>query len=175
MTRRRGHGEGSIYRRESDDRWVGSLTLENGKRKYFYGKSRKEVQEKLQKALMEQKQGILATGPQQTLRQYLEHWLENVHKPTIRLSSYTRYRKILKTHILPELGHIAEQKLTAQHLQTLYAKKTKEGISSKTIKIIHAVLTRRWRTLSTPTLSRAMSATWRPNRCRAISATRSGP
>jgi integrase len=136
----RGHGEGSIYYRKSDDRWVASFLLEDGKRKYLYGKTRREAYEKLQKALQEQQQGILAVGPQQTMKHYLEHWLENVHKPTIRLSSYTRYRKILNTHILPALGHIQVQKLSAQHLQELYASKLKEGLSPKTIKLIHVVL-----------------------------------
>src|SRR2546423_12219666 len=84
MAKQRGHGEGSIYQR-SDGRWAASLTLEGRKRKTFYGKTRKEVQEKLRIALHEQKQGTLATGQQQTLKQYLEHWLE-VHKQAIRLT-----------------------------------------------------------------------------------------
>jgi integrase len=55
---RRGQGEGSIYLRK-DGRWCASITLENRRRKTFYGKTRKEVQEKLRVALNEQKQGIL--------------------------------------------------------------------------------------------------------------------
>lgn len=70
MAKQRGHGEGSIYQRK-DGRWVASITLEGRKRKAFYGKTRREVQEKLRVAQNEQKQGILATGPQQTLKQYL--------------------------------------------------------------------------------------------------------
>ena len=62
MAKQRGHGEGSIYQR-NDGRWVASITLENRKRKYFYGKTRKEVQEQLKAALHEQQQGTLATGP----------------------------------------------------------------------------------------------------------------
>ncbi len=137
--KQRGHGEGSIYQR-NDGRWAASISLEGGKRKTFYGKTRKEVQEKLMKALHEQQQGMLAMGPQQTMRHYLEHWLENVHKPTIRLSTYSRYCKMLNTHIFPALGHIQVQKLSAQHLQALYASKLKQGLSPKTIKIMHAVL-----------------------------------
>src|SRR5207248_10746155 len=87
---RRGHGEGSIYQRK-DGRWAASITLEGRKRKTFYGKTRKEVQEQLKIALHEQQQGTLAIGPKQTVKAYLEHWMEDVHKPTIRLSSYRRY------------------------------------------------------------------------------------
>ena len=66
--KQRGHGEGSIYQRP-DGRWVGQVSLEDGKRKYLYGKTRKEVADKLHQALQEQKQGILATGPQQNVAQ----------------------------------------------------------------------------------------------------------
>lgn len=68
--KRRGHGEGSIYHRK-DGRWAASITLEHGKRKYFYGDTRREVQEKLKIALREQQQGILITAPQQPLNSTL--------------------------------------------------------------------------------------------------------
>jgi integrase len=139
MAKQRGHGEGSIYQRK-DGRWVASITLENRKRKQFYGKTRKEVQEKLRVALNEQRLGTLATGPQQTLKQYLEYWLEDVHKPAIRLSSYMQYRGILDKHIFPLLGHIQVQKLTPQQVQSFYARKEKEGLALGTIRTIHAVL-----------------------------------
>src|SRR5712692_11071041 len=117
--KQRGHGEGSIYQRR-DGRWAACITLEGRKRKTFYGKTRKEVQEKLQVALHQQKQGILATGSQQTLKNYLEHWLKELHKPTIRISTYYRYRGVLDKHIVPALGHIPVQKLTPQQVQALY-------------------------------------------------------
>lgn len=136
---KRGHGEGSIYQR-SDGRWAASITLEGRQRKTFYGKTRKEVQEKLQIALHEQKQGTLATGPEQTLKQYLEHWLEEVHKPTIRVSTYVNYRRFLDNHILSELGHIHVNKLTPQKVQAFYAKKLKEGLAPGSVRNIHMVL-----------------------------------
>lgn len=136
---RRGHGEGSIYRRK-DGRWAASMTIEGYKRKTFYGKTRKEVQDKLNMALHEQKQGTLVTGAQQTLKQYLESWLEEVHKPSIRISTYVKYRSMLNKHILPTLGHIRLQKLTAQQVQKLYSDKQKEGLSAKSITLIHGLL-----------------------------------
>jgi integrase len=41
------------------------MTLENRKGKYFYGKTRKGVQDQLKVALRDQQQGKLATGPKQ--------------------------------------------------------------------------------------------------------------
>jgi integrase len=136
---RRGHGEGSIMQRK-DGRWMASLTLENRKRKYFYGKTRKEVQDKLNAALYEQKRGILATGPQQTLKAYLENWLEQVYKPTVKLGSYRQYRSVVTVHLIPGLGHIPLQKLTPEKIQAFYAQKLNDGKSPKMVQFIHAVL-----------------------------------
>ena len=40
--KQRGHGEGSIFQRK-DGRWVAQITLEDGRRKPLYGKTRKEA------------------------------------------------------------------------------------------------------------------------------------
>jgi integrase len=139
MAKQRGHGEGSIYQRQ-DGRWAASITLENRKRKTFYGKTRREVQEKLRVALNEQKQGILSTGPQQTVKQFLEQWLEEVHKPAIRIGTYKGYRRYLDKHILPALGRVPIQKLTPQHVQAFYTRKQQEGLSAKSVNNIHGML-----------------------------------
>src|SRR6266496_747310 len=84
--KRRGRGEGTVYQRK-DGRWVAEITLEDGRRKPLYGKTQAEAIGKRDKALLELKQGILATGPKQRLDSYLERWLEEVCKPTVRLST----------------------------------------------------------------------------------------
>jgi integrase len=139
--KQRGRGEGSIYLRK-DGRWVASIVLEDHSRKYYYGQTRKEVQEKLKNAQYEYEQGILATGPQQTVKQYLEYWLEDVHKAKVRHGTYDAYRTILNLHLIPELGNIKLQKLTTQLVQSFYAKKQKQGYSASRVRAIHAVLHR---------------------------------
>src|SRR6266581_8761767 len=136
---RRGHGEGSIYRR-NDGRWAASITLETGKRKTFYGKTRREVQEQLKPAVHQQQEGTLITAPQQTLKQYLEYWLEEVHRQSIRDRTYERYEQIVRLHLVPVLGHHPLQKLMPQHLQSFYNKKLKEGLSTTTVISFHNVL-----------------------------------
>ena len=121
--KRRGHGEGTIYQRK-DGRWSAGISLENGKRRTLYGKTRKEVADKLNTALQEQKQGILATGPQQTVANYLNYWLEEVHKVTLKVSTYALYRRHLNNHVLPSLGHIQLRKLTADQVQCCLSNKT---------------------------------------------------
>ncbi len=136
---KRANGEGSIYLRESDKKWVGSVTLDNGKRKVFYGKTKKEARDKMNKALYEQKQGMLIATPRQTVEQFLTEWLEG-HKTSIRSRTHERYATYVRLHIVPVIGHIQLQKLTAQHIKALYAKKLGEGLSPTTVNCLHGVL-----------------------------------
>ena len=142
-TARRGRGEGAVYLRK-DGRWTGSITIEatDGKRrrKYFYGETKQEAQDKVNTALYTQKQGMLTTGPHQTLKKYFEHWLENVRKHHIRISTYYKYRSTLNKHIIPALGHIQLQKLTITHIEAFYSRKIEEGLSPETINGFHGLL-----------------------------------
>lgn len=135
---RRKQGEGTIVKR-ADGRYMAAITHE-GKRKYFYGKTSKEVQEKLHTARQEQKQGTLVTEKSQKLGVYLDHWLEQVHKPSIGARSYILYRGLLDNHIIPALGHIQLQKLTPQQVQAFHTKKLEDGYNAKTVNKMHIVL-----------------------------------
>ncbi len=88
MVSRRGHGEGSIYKRESDGLWVATVDLGyvNGKRrrKPLYGKTRREVAEKLKGVLHEHQAGLPVSSERQTVQQFLDRWLVEVVKPSVR-------------------------------------------------------------------------------------------
>jgi integrase len=143
-TRRR-HGEGTVTLRK-DGRWQADISLgtdeTTGKRKRLtrYGRTEEEAYAKLHKALQELGRGTLIAGPQETLKQYLEYWLEEVHKTSIKPSTYGLYRRNLNRHIIPGLGYIQLQKLTPAHVQAFYAKKQKEGLSPRFIGLLHAIL-----------------------------------
>ncbi len=137
---KRGNGEGSIYQRKSNGRWEGSISLDDGTRKVIYGKTRGEVQEKIKKLLSEQQQGMLPVNSKATVQEYIEKWLEEVHKPLVKLSTYNLYQTIVRIYIVPDLGHIKLQSLTPQHIQSFYSKKLKAGLSPKSINNIHGVL-----------------------------------
>lgn len=135
---KRGNGEGSVYKRKADGKWVGSVTLENGKRKVFYGKTKKEVTEKLVKARGELQQGTLIVN-EPTIKEYLNTWLKT-HKQSVRSRTYERYESIVRLHLVPTLGKIKLSKLTPQHLELLYTKKLDSGLSPRTVNAIHSML-----------------------------------
>ena len=136
---RRGNGEGTIAKRPNGT-YEAKITLEDGKRKTFYGKTRKDVQEKLKVALREQQQGTLVTAPQQKLEDFLKQWLEDTQMHSIRPRSFERYEEIVRLHIVPVLGRIQLQKLTPQQVQSFYTKKIKEGFKAGTVASFHNVL-----------------------------------
>ncbi len=150
---KRGRGEGSVTHRK-DGRWQTSMMLEGRKRKYFYGETQAEALEKLHIAQEQQRQGKLATGPQQTVAQFLEDWLENVHRHKIRETSYLIYRGHLNLRVLPAFGHIKLKNLTAYHIETLYSRMQQKGHKSETIRSLHRMLHKafgdavRWKRLS---------------------------
>src|SRR3712207_6488057 len=100
MSTRRGHGEGSIYFRESDQRWVTAVDLGyvDGKRKrrVIYGKTRKEVAEKLKAVLHEQQQGMPVAVERQTVEQFLTRWLADVVQPNTRPKTHHSYSQMVR-------------------------------------------------------------------------------
>src|SRR5207247_67311 len=63
---KRGNGEGSITPL-SDGRWQARVTLPDGKRKAFYGKTRKEAAAKLTVALADLERGLPIIAERQTV------------------------------------------------------------------------------------------------------------
>jgi len=138
---RRTYGRGSVYWREDRQRWGADLTLPNGKRKTFYGKTKSEATEKLERAKLDLRQGIHATGSHETVGQYMERWLENIYRlRLIRESTYLTYWERLRAQILPSLGHIKLTKLLPEQLEDFYAKKLQEGLAIRTIQNLHSLI-----------------------------------
>ena len=139
MGKRRGKGEGSIYRRQ-DGRWAAEITIEGRSRKTLYGRTREEVREKLLAAQHEKRQGVLRTGPRQTVKDYLNYWLEDIHRHEIKVSTYSLYRHHLDKHLIPALGHIQLQKLTSDHVQAFCAQKQRENVSTGVVRLQFTIL-----------------------------------
>ena len=137
----RGHGEGSITQRK-DGIWQAAISLEGGKRRFYYGPTRKAVSDKLKEALRDQLRGILPTGPDQTVESYLTRWLADVAKHTVRPSTFEDYEEMVRVHALPAIGKLKLSKLTAQQLQALYSAMLAKGLSPSTAQKMHAILHR---------------------------------
>jgi integrase len=136
---RRSKGEGSIFYRKDRKQWVAQLKLEGSKYKTRSAKTRAQARELLRQMQREQEQGTLATGQKQTVKHYLEYWLE-VYGPHLRLNSRRLYRQLLDIHLLPVLGHVSLRNLSSQQIDELYAIRHKDGYAVETVRAIHRML-----------------------------------
>src|SRR5215203_227790 len=88
--KKRGHGEGLI-RHRSDGRWEARITLPSGKPKSLYGKTRREVQGKMQAALRDTQQGRPLPSGRETVGHFLTRWLEDWARASVRPSTFASY------------------------------------------------------------------------------------
>ena len=137
MSGRRGNSEGSITKRP-DGRWEARISLEGGKRKSVYAKTRQEVARRLAEMTRDRDKGLPIVGDRQHVGDFLTDWLTNV-KPTVRYRRWERYEQYARLHIVPTLGAVPLSKLTAQHVQRLYAKKLQEGSSLTSVSHLHTM------------------------------------
>ncbi|NTU84676.1 MAG: site-specific integrase [Chloroflexales bacterium] len=139
--KRRGRGEGSIFKRE-DGIWCASITIGvlDGKRrrKFVYGKTRKEVVEKLQALQRAHAAGVTFT--KLTVKEFLEQWLEQTVKRKNRVRTYDKYAEDIEHHLIPALGHHQLAKLTPSHVQALLNQLADANLSHRSIRNVRAVL-----------------------------------
>jgi integrase len=142
--RRRGHGEGSVFQR-ADGRWVARVSVGYAKgkrqRRDYYAGTQQEALRKLAQARRTLDDGLPLPDERQRVRQFLESWLEDVARRTVRPSTYVRYRQLLVIHVMPEIGRHPLKAVTPQLLQSLYARKEEE-VSPRTVGHVHRLLHR---------------------------------
>ncbi len=139
MTKRRSHGEGSIYQRK-DGLWVGQIKLVDGRRKFKYTKTQREAREWLQKEQHALSEGIFIVNEKTTVNEFIDRWFEDIAKPSLRPSTIVSHESIIRVHIKPAIGLLRLIQLTPVHLQNLYSKKLKSGLSKRTVKYIHTLM-----------------------------------
>ena len=113
--RRRGRGEGSIYRRK-DGRWVGQYEV-NGKRRYVYGRTRKEVAERLNKAIAERDAVLVFDARSLSVVEYLDSWLDTI-RGTLAPNTVRRYEELTRIHVKPALEKAKFPKLDPLRVQS---------------------------------------------------------
>ena len=141
MGKRRGRGEGSIYRRK-DGLWVGQYTVQttNGiKTKYIYSKTRKDAATRLAKAIAERDTGLIFDAGALTMGAYLDRWLDAI-RDTVKQRTWHRHEEVSRLHLKPALGNVRLDKLNALQVQSLYRAKLDSSLSPRTVQIIHATL-----------------------------------
>ena len=116
---RRPNGQGSIYFQRSRGLYAAAVDqgFVNGKRrrKIVFGKTVREVADKLPHLQVAQQGGTLPRGRSQKLGAYLAWWI--AQRPANRTTR--GYRQIIDNHIAPALGRIPLDKLAATHIDAM--------------------------------------------------------
>ncbi len=139
---RRGNGEGSITRRK-DGLYMARYWIETPagkKRKTIYGKEREEVAGKLIDALADRKKGLVFDADNLKVGEYLERWLADSVRDTVRSTTFERYEQMVRLHIRPVLGKTKLKNLTPAHVRGLYREKLDTGLSPRTVQYVHVTL-----------------------------------
>ena len=105
---KRGQGEGTISQRP-DGTWWARITLGKDadgkqKRKAFYGKTRKEVQQKLTAALSEVNKDSYVEPSKMTVGKWMETWLQEYKKNSVKKRTYMNLEGCFRLYINPQLA-----------------------------------------------------------------------
>jgi integrase len=143
-SKRRGHGEDSIYWDESRKRYIGAVDLGFSPagtriRKKVSGKTKVEVRDKLRELHKETDAGLrprrrYTVGD--ALNDWLAHGVDGLSERTVTL-----YRDTSAKALREELGNIKLTELTASAVQKALVSLA-EGSSTRTVQIAHNVLVR---------------------------------
>ncbi|MFC3997861.1 tyrosine-type recombinase/integrase [Nocardiopsis sediminis] len=149
--RSRANGEGSVYQRQ-DGRWVASayVLASDGsmKRVQRYGRTRKEAYDKLTELQRNSNRNVAVPDRPWKLGEYLDYWLEQVAKPSVRSTTYAKYEQTVRLYLKPNLGTQRLDRLRVAKLQTFLNGRLKAGDS---VPKVHAM-----RTTLSSALTRAM-------------------
>lgn len=118
--RRNPNGEGSIYQRSSDGRWVGQayvLTTEGTrKRKFVYGATWEEAHTKLVDLKSRSQRGIPVPDRAWKLADYLPYWLA-AYVSDLKPTTARGYESAVRLHLVPALGTKRLDGLQVQHVK----------------------------------------------------------
>lgn len=142
MARKRASGEGAIRQRPSG-LWEARVTVgwDQGKRvrRSVYGKTQREVVEKLVPILAQVQRGEAPPSAIRTVGVFLEEWMEGLEL-RVRPSTAKRYRDLLRIYAIPALGKIKLPRLTPQQVEVLLTRMRGEGLAPRTVWHLRAVL-----------------------------------
>lgn len=115
----------------------------NGKRKQKKKrgfKTKKEAQNALTEAEHSLMTGTYIEPSKMLFKDYLNQWLED-KQTYVKESTLKNYRRLVKNHILPSLGHIEMCKLSPIVIQQLYNKLKSGGyMSDENIRKVHTII-----------------------------------
>jgi integrase len=149
MTRKQPNGMGTLVQRK-DGRWQAAVYVytPTGERvrKYVYGKTREEVNNKRIGLLDNNRKGIPSVTSSMKLGEYLDYWLYEVARNELRPSTFAAYETLTVHYVRPQLATKRLNKLGVHDVRafitTIKKQNGRKGrkLSQRTVQFIHAIL-----------------------------------
>ena len=130
----RSNGEGTVYKRKSDGKWVASFYEEvNGqhKRRVIYGTSSEDAHQKLRKALNRIDQGMPGIDSTDTFKTVAEVWrLTTMRTSGLSKASTEAYVGALQRKVYPLIGNVRLRDLKPSHVASVLTAMQDDGLSN---------------------------------------------
>jgi integrase len=133
--------------KQGDKAWLVRIFMgrhsETGKRKYFnktvHG-TKKDAQTYLNGVLREKDLGVFIEPSAMTLNAYLDQWLETAAKPGVSKRTFSDYEDLMRRYVRDVLGSRKLSQVSPLEVQALYMNMQEKGLSGRTIRYTHSVL-----------------------------------
>lgn len=83
---------------------------------------------------------LVPVGAPTTVRQWLEHWLNNIAAQSVRRRTLDGYRTYVYQYAIPGIGAHRLNRLQPEHVEALYGRLQRRGLSPSSINTLHRVL-----------------------------------
>lgn len=115
----------------------------NGKRQYFnktFHGNKKDAEKYLTAKLREKDLGVFVEPASMVVSDFLDKWLQTAARPRLRERTFSDYVGKLKAYVRPVLGNKRLCDLRSLDIQSLYGDMSKRGLSARTVRYTHAIL-----------------------------------
>lgn len=131
------------YKKRKDGRYATSIIIgykNNGKpkRKVLYGKTIRELDNKVADFKSLQNKGIIINDNSMTMAQWAKKWLK-LYKQNKAYNTYYMYKNAVNNHIIPAIGDMRLSSLKKNHLQELLNNIVTDG-KQRTAEIVRLTL-----------------------------------
>lgn len=83
---------------------------------------------------------VVASQGKQSVKEYLEEWVENHGKANLRPSTFAGYKSHIRNHIVPYIGHVQLNQLTPAMLDNMFQQLFDKGLSNSTVRYAQRIL-----------------------------------
>lgn len=136
---------GQVVKR-GDRKYLVRVSLGKGadcKRKYYnktINGTKKEAEAFKNKILHQVDTGTFYEPSREYFRDFIDNWFKTVARDRVSDKTLRGYEQSTRLYLIPNLGTTQLERITPEQIQKLYYEMREKGLSSSTIKNVHAVL-----------------------------------